>query len=108
MTDPKKTAAKQAKYRSRDKDKNFRFVIASVITAAVVLGVVLYVLIGERYKPATSPTAELTKQSTPAPGLSSDRPRRLTGVLWCQVEPVEHDPNCDRHEHRPIRAVLFE
>jgi hypothetical protein len=66
MPDPNRTA-EQAKYRSRDKDKSFPFVIASVITAAVVLGVVLYVLTGERYKPATSPTAELTKQSTTAP-----------------------------------------
>jgi hypothetical protein len=67
MADVKKNTAKHPKYRSRDKDKNFRFVITLVITAAVVLGVVLFVLIGERYKPATSPTAELTKQSTPAP-----------------------------------------
>ena len=36
MADPKKKTAEQPKYRSRDKDKNFRFVIASVITAAVV------------------------------------------------------------------------
>jgi hypothetical protein len=66
MPDPKKTD-KQPKYRSLDKDKNYRFVIAAVIAAAVVLGVVLYALTGERFKSASSPTAELTRDSTPAP-----------------------------------------
>jgi hypothetical protein len=65
MPDPKKTDKRPKKYRSRDKDKHFGAVMALVAVSAVVLGVMLYVLTGERYKSAASIAVEATRQMTP-------------------------------------------
>ena len=64
MLDPKQTD-KPKKYRSLDRDKSFGLVIALVIVSAVVIGAVLYVLTGERYKSAASIAVEAMRQMTP-------------------------------------------
>ena len=64
MLDPKQTD-KPKKYRSLDRDKSFGLVIALVTVSAVVIGAVLYVLTGERYKSAASIALEAMRQITP-------------------------------------------
>ena len=65
MPEPEKTDKRPKKYRSRDKDKSFGTIMALVAVAAVVLGGVLYVLTGDRYRSAASIAVEATRQITP-------------------------------------------